>query len=40
VYWKREFLVIVEFQGIMSLIPNLNSVCNQTTEFKKVDSNS
>jgi hypothetical protein len=39
-YWVMEFLVIVQFQRIGSLIPNLNSMCNQTIEFWKVDSNS
>jgi hypothetical protein len=31
-YWKVEFLVIVQFQGIGSPIPNLNSMRNQTIE--------
>jgi hypothetical protein len=39
-YWEKGFLVIVQFQGIGPLIPNLNSTCNQTTEFRKVDTNS
>jgi hypothetical protein len=36
----REFIVIVQFYGIACLIPNLNSICNQTTEFRKAGSNS
>jgi hypothetical protein len=38
-YWKTEFLVIIQLQGIRSMISNLNSMGNQTTKFWKVDSN-
>jgi hypothetical protein len=36
-YCEKGFIVIVQFQGIAPLILNLNSTCNQTTEFRKVD---
>jgi hypothetical protein len=32
-YWEMEFLVVVQFQRIKSLILNLNYMCNQTIEF-------
>jgi hypothetical protein len=35
-YWEREFLVIVLFQRIRSLIPNLNSICNQQHNSRKL----
>ena len=35
-YWEREFLVIFQFHGIKPLSPNLNCMCNQTTEFRKL----
>jgi hypothetical protein len=37
-YWE-EFLVLVQFHIIGSLILNLNSTCNQKIEFWKVDFN-
>jgi hypothetical protein len=37
---EREFIVIIQFQGIGSLIQNLNSMFNQTTNFWKAGSNS
>jgi hypothetical protein len=37
---KVGVLVIVQFQWIRPMIPNLNSKCNQTTKFRKADSNS
>jgi hypothetical protein len=37
---RVSFKLIVQFQGTGSLILNLNSMYNQTTEFRKVDSHS
>lgn len=37
-YWEREFLVIIQFQKIRPLIPNLNFVCHQTTEFRPIQN--
>jgi hypothetical protein len=39
-YQERVFLAIGQFHGIKHLILNLNSICNQITEFRKTDSNS
>jgi hypothetical protein len=39
-YLEMEFLVIVQFQRIRSLVLNLNSMYKQTIEFRKVDSDS
>jgi hypothetical protein len=35
-YWEKWFLVIAQFQRIESLIPNLNSTCNETTKLGKL----